>query len=385
MKKILILGSTGSIGTTALELIRNDRDKFKVVGISGNKNLALLEKQIEEFEPENICIGDKKNFEYLQSKYINKKIYFGDEGLKNLAKETDYDIILTAVSGAIGIDATVEAIKREKIIALANKETMVAAGSYINELLKKYKAKIIPVDSEHSAIFQAINGNRKEDIKRLIITASGGTFRGKKREDLISVTAEQALKHPNWSMGKKITVDSSTLVNKGLEVIEAHELFNLPYDKISVVVHPQSIIHSMVEYRDGSIIAQMGVPSMKTPILYALNYPERYENESISFLDFYKNKSLTFEEPDRETFKAIDMAYEVGKKGQSFPIVFNAANEVAVDLFLNGKIKFLDIYSIIEEEIKNHRAIDIEVDNALELIKQVDSETRKRVRAKWGN
>lgn len=384
MKKILILGSTGSIGTNALELIRNNRDKYKVTGLSGNRNISLLEKQIEEFNPEYVCVGSDENKNYLENKYKNTKIFTGDSGLAKIAKESDYDIILTAISGAIGIDATIEAIKREKRIALANKETMVSAGAYINELLKKYKkAEIIPVDSEHSAIFQSMQGFRKEDIKRLIITASGGTFRGKTLEELKDVSVEQALKHPNWSMGKKITIDSSTLVNKGLEIIEAHELFGIEYEKIDVIVHPQSIIHSMVEYVDGSIISQMGVPDMKTPILYAFSYPEKEKNSAIKMTDFSKYSNLSFEEPVREVFRGINLAYRAGETGHTMPTVLNAANEVAVELFLNNKIKFLDIYKIIEEAMNEHKILDLNNENALDIIKKVDIETRLRVREKW--
>lgn len=386
MKKILILGSTGSIGTNALELIRNRRDKYKVVGLSGNRNIDLLKAQIEEFKPEEIYVGTKEDAEKLARQYIFiKKVFFGENGLAELAKNCEYDIILTAVSGAVGIDATVEAIKKEKRIALANKETMVSAGTYINKLLKEYpKAEIIPVDSEHSAIFQSLQGFRKEDIKRLIITASGGTFRGKSLDNLKDVSVEQALKHPNWSMGKKITIDSSTLVNKGLEIIEAHELFGVDYDKIDVLVHPQSVIHSMVEYVDGSIISQMGVPDMKTPILYALTYPEKEENKAIKMTDFSKYSSLTFEEADRKVFKGIDLAYRAGKIGKTMPIVFNAANEVAVDLFLKGEIKFLEIYQIIEEAMNNHYLQDLDGIDVLKLIKETDRKTREKVREKWG-
>lgn len=385
-KKILILGSTGSIGRNTLELIRNNRDNYEIVGLSGNNNIDLLREQIKEFSPKYVCVGKEEYIFDLKKieEFKDIEFFYGDKGLAEISKYADYDIILTAVSGAIGIDATVEAIKREKRIALANKETMVAAGSYINKLLALYKgAEIIPVDSEHSAIFQSLQGFRKEDIKRLIITASGGTFRGKKIEDLKNVTVEQALKHPNWSMGKKITIDSSTLVNKGLEIIEAHELFGLDYSKISVIVHPQSIIHSMVEYVDGSIISQMGVPSMKTPILYALTYPEREFNSAIGNLDFTKNSNLTFEEPDRKTFRGIDLAYRAGEIGGTMPAVLNASNEEAVSLFLNGKIKFLDIYEIIEKSMEQHKKIDLISDDALELIKKVDRETRERVREKW--
>ena len=385
MKKILILGSTGSIGTNALELIRNNREKYEVVGISGNKNIELLKKQIEEFKPTSIYVGVERDALNLKEEYsFIKEVYFGENGLAELSKNSDYDIILTAVSGAIGIDATVEAIKREKRIALANKETMVSAGIYINKLLKEYpKAEIVPVDSEHSALFQSLQGFKKENVKKLIITASGGTFRGKDLAYLENVTVEQALKHPNWSMGKKITIDSSTLVNKGLEVIEAHELFNIDYDDIEVVVHPQSIIHSMVEYVDGSIIAQMGVANMKTPILYAFTYPEKEFNSSINFLDLIKNNNLTFEEADRKVFKGIDLAYRAGEIGGTMPTVFNASNEVAVELFMKKKIKFLDIYRIIEEAMNSHQVLSLNTDKALNIIKEVDRETRKKVREQW--
>ena len=385
MKKILILGSTGSIGTNALELIRNNRKQYQVVGISGNRNIELLKKQIEEFKPTSIYVGSEQDAIYLKKEYsFIKEVYFGENGLAELSKNSDYDIILTAVSGAIGIDATVEAIKRGKRIALANKETMVSAGVYINKLLKEYpKAEIVPVDSEHSALFQSLQGFKKENLKKLIITASGGTFRGKDLAYLENVTVEQALKHPNWSMGKKITIDSSTLVNKGLEVIEAHELFNVDYDDIEVVIHPQSIIHSMVEYVDGSIIAQMGVANMKTPILYAFSYPEKEYNSSINFLDLIKNNNLTFEEADRKVLKGIDLAYRAGRTGDTMPTVFNASNEIAVELFMKKQIKFLDIYRIIEEAMNSHQVLTLNTDNALNVIKEVDREIRKKVREQW--
>lgn len=385
MKKILILGSTGSIGTNALELIRNNKEKYQVIGISGNRNIDLLKKQIEEFKPISIYIGSEQDALKIKKDYsFIKDIYYGENGLAELSKNSDYDIILTAVSGAIGIDATVEAIKREKRIALANKETMVSAGAYINRLLKEYpKAEIIPVDSEHSALFQSLQGFKKENVKKIIITASGGTFRGKDLSYLENVSVEQALKHPNWTMGKKITIDSSTLVNKGLEVIEAHELFNVDYDDIEVIIHPQSIIHSMVEYIDGSIIAQMGVANMKTPILYAFTYPEKEFNSSINFLDLIKANNLTFEEADKRTFKGIDLAYRAGKIGGTMPTVFNASNEIAVELFMKNKIKFLDIYKIIEEAMNSHKVLLLDSDNALSIIKEVDKETRKKVREQW--
>ncbi|MBC2851986.1 1-deoxy-D-xylulose-5-phosphate reductoisomerase [Cetobacterium sp. 8H] len=382
MKKITILGSTGSIGTNALKVIEGKSNQFEVLAISGYSNLNLLLEQIEKFDPKYICIGDESKANLLKSKYPDKEIYFGDEGLKAMGALDEADIVLTAISGAVGIEATVEAIKKEKRIALANKETMVAAGEYINKLLKKYpKAEIIPVDSEHSALFQSMQGSRKEEVQTLIITASGGTFRGKTLEELKDVTVEQALKHPNWSMGKKITIDSSTLVNKGLEVIEAHMLFGIDYENIEVLVHPQSIIHSMVEFKDSSIIAQIGVPDMKLPIQYSFTYPSRESNIVLERLNLKKLKELTFSQVDNEVFKGVQLAFEAGKTGKTMPCVFNSANEIAVELFLKGKIKFLEIYEIIEEAMKSHQIEEIE---SLEIIKKVDKETRKWVYENYG-
>lgn len=377
MKKIIILGSTGSIGTNALEVVRKSQGKFEVVGISGHKNYELLIKQIEEFKPKYVSVGTKDGYEIIKKKYPEVEVYYKDEGLKELAAKKDYDILLTAVSGAIGIEATVVGIKNEKRIALANKETMVAAGTYINKLLKEYpKAEIIPVDSEHSAIFQSLLGGKKDEVRKIIITASGGTFRGKKITDLKDVTVEQALKHPNWSMGKKITIDSSTLVNKGLEVIEAHELFGVSYDDIEVLVHPQSIIHSMVEFKDRAVIAQLGAPDMKLPIQYAFTYPDRIQSSALEPLDFTKASNLTFEKPDNETFKGIELAFKAGRIGKTMPAVLNAANEVAVELFLKGKIKFLTIYEIIEKAMLRHIPVDID---SIEVVKKIDLETREWV------
>ncbi|MGL4641485.1 MAG: 1-deoxy-D-xylulose-5-phosphate reductoisomerase [Cetobacterium sp.] len=377
MKNITILGSTGSIGTNALKVIAAKNEEFKVLGISGYSNFELLKEQIEKFDPKYICIGDKNKAEELKEMYPKKVIYFGDDGLKSMGALDEADIVLTAISGAIGIEATVEAIKKEKRIALANKETMVAAGEYINNLLKKYpKAEIIPVDSEHSALFQSMQGSSKDEVKTLIITASGGTFRGKKLEDLKEVTVEQALKHPNWSMGRKITIDSSTLINKGLEVIEAHMLFNIDYDNIEVLVHPQSIIHSMVEFKDSSIIAQIGVPDMKLPIQYAFTYPKREESSELERLNLKRLKELTFDEVDSDVFKGVDLAFKAGRVGKTMPCVFNSANEVAVELFLKGQIKFLEIYEIIERAMQEHQVKEVD---SLEVIKETDKETRKWV------
>lgn len=377
MKKIVILGSTGSIGTNALEVVRKSEGKFQVVGLSGYTNYKLLIEQIKEFSPKYVSVGTEEGYEIIKKDFPNVEVYCKDEGLKELALKDDYDILLTAVSGAIGIEATVEGIKKGKRIALANKETMVAAGPYINKLLKEYpNAEIIPVDSEHSAIFQSLLGGKRDEVKKIIITASGGTFRGKRREELENVTVEQALKHPNWAMGKKITIDSSTLVNKGLEVIEAHELFGIDYKDIEVIVHPQSIIHSMVEFRDNSVIAQLGAPDMKLPIQYAFTYPEREASLALEPLDFAKASTLTFEKPDHDTFKGIELAFRAGKIGKTMPAVLNAANEVAVELFLKGKIKFLTIYEIIERAMERH--VPFEIDG-VEIIKRVDSETREWV------
>lgn len=377
MKKIVVLGSTGSIGTNALEVVRKSENRFEVVGISGHRNHKLLIEQIEEFKPKYVSVGTDEGYQLIREKFPELEVYCGDEGLRELASKDDYDILLTAVSGAVGIEATVEGIKRGKRIALANKETMVAAGPYINSLLKENpKAEIVPVDSEHSAIFQSLLGGRRKEVRKIIITASGGTFRGKRLEELKDVTVEQALKHPNWSMGKKITIDSSTLVNKGLEVIEAHELFGVDYEDIEVLVHPQSIIHSMVEFKDRAVIAQLGAPDMKLPIQYAFTYPERIESSALEPLDFTKTSNLTFEKPDHNTFKGITLAFKAGKIGKTMPAVLNAANEVAVELFLKGKIKFLTIYEIIEKAMERHTPKEID---GVETIKAVDRETREWV------
>lgn len=377
MKKIVILGSTGSIGTNALEVIRKSENRFEVVGISGHRNYNLLIEQIREFKPKYVSVGTEEGYEIIKREFDDIEVYLKDEGLKELASKDDYDILLTAVSGAVGIEATVEGIKKGKRIALANKETMVAAGPYINKLLKENpEAEIVPVDSEHSAIFQSMLGGKKDEVRKIIITASGGTFRGKKREELQEVTVDQALKHPNWAMGKKITIDSSTLVNKGLEVIEAHELFGVDYEDIEVLVHPQSIIHSMVEFKDRAVIAQLGAPDMKLPIQYAFTYPEREASSAMEPLDFTKVTNLTFEKPDHETFKGIELAFKAGKIGKTMPAVLNAANEVAVELFLKGQIKFLTIYEIIEKAMERH--IPLEIDS-IDTVKKVDKETREWV------
>ncbi|HEY4533171.1 MAG TPA: 1-deoxy-D-xylulose-5-phosphate reductoisomerase [Fusobacterium sp.] len=381
MKRIIVLGSTGSIGKSSLEVVRGNPHCFQIVGLSGNRNIDVLKQQIEEFHPKYVTVGYWEAYQELKTLFPKIHFFCGEEGLEELASVEEYDILLTAVSGAVGIRATIKGIEKEKRIALANKETMVSAGSYINCLLQQHpKAEIVPVDSEHSAIFQALQGNEKKEVKRLIITASGGAFRGKTKAELENVKVEDALKHPNWSMGKKITVDSATLVNKGLEIIEAHELFGFSYDSIDTILHPQSIVHSMVEYQDHSIIAQMGVTDMKLPIQYAFSYPNRLENPVLEALDFTKYREMTFEPIDIEVFQGIALARKAGSLGGSMPIVFNAANEIAVDYFLKEKIRFLEIYEMIQAAMEKFPKEKIQ---SLEHILEKDHEVREWVKT-WG-
>lgn len=358
MTNIAVLGSTGSIGTQTLDVVRNNKD-LNITALSANSNIDLLEKQIREFHPNIVCIMEESYAKELKYniKDMEVKVVTGMDGLIECATYESSHTVVTAIVGMIGIMPTIEAIKAGKDIALANKETLVCAGHIIMPLVRQYNVSLYPVDSEHSAIFQAINGENDNEISRIILTASGGSFRGKTKEELKNVTIEDALNHPNWSMGKKITVDSSTLVNKGLEVIEAKWLFDVDFDQIEVVIQPQSIIHSAVEFIDGSIIAQMGTPDMRLPIQYALYYPKRkaLSGERINFFELGK---LDFEEPDNTTFPALELAYRVGKAGGSLPTVFNAANEIVVDKFLNGKIQYLEIVELITSAIKTHKIID---------------------------
>lgn len=372
MKKISILGSTGSIGTQTLEIVRDNND-LQVEALVAKSNIELLEEQVREFKPKLVCVYDDEKAKVLKDniKDLNIEVVSGMDGMIECATIESAEIVVTAVVGMIGILPTIEAIKSGKYIALANKETLVTAGHIIIPLAKENNVKIYPVDSEHSAIFQSINGEDKKEIKKIILTASGGPFRGKKIEDLQDIRPEDALKHPNWSMGRKITIDSATMVNKGLEVIEAKWLFDVDFDKIQVVVHPQSIIHSMVEYVDGAVMAQLGMPDMKLPIQYALFYPNRRVMNN-NKLDFYKLGSISFEEPDMETFRGLKLAYEVGRTGGSLPTVYNAANEKAVELFLNNKIKFLDIYKIIEKCVDKHSVIN---NPSIEEILEVERKT----------
>lgn len=357
MKKIGILGSTGSIGTQTLEIVRCNPD-LQVTALAAGSNVSLMEKQIREFRPLLCVMWQESAANELRerTKDLPVKIESGMEGLLALAQLPEMEVLVTAIVGMIGIRPTIAAIEAGKSIALANKETLVTAGHLIMPLAKEKKVPILPVDSEHSAIFQSMNGERRERVSRILLTASGGPFRGRKRQELSDITVEDALKHPNWSMGRKITVDSATLVNKGLEVIEAKWLFGVEPERIQVIVHPQSIIHSMVEYEDGAVMAQLGLPDMKLPIQYALFYPDRRPMEG-ERVDFFRLASITFEKPDTDTFRGLSLAYEAARIGGSMPTVLNAANERAVSLFLDRKIRFLEIYDLIQGAMENHKPV----------------------------
>ena len=357
MKKIAILGSTGSIGTQTLDVVRANGD-LEVVGLGAGQNIDLLERQIREFHPRFVTVGTEEKAKELRVKVqdLPVKVAFGMDGMLELATLPETEILVTAIVGMIGIRPTIEAMKAGKDIALANKETLVTAGHLIMPLAEECHVRILPVDSEHSAIFQCLHGENRGQVEKLLITASGGPFRGKKTEDLREVTVEDALRHPNWSMGKKITIDSATLVNKGLEVMEAKWLFGVDLNRIQVVVQPKSIIHSMVEFQDGAVLAQLGTPDMKLPIQYALYYPER-RFLSGERLDFRTLREITFEEPDPVTFRGLPLAMEAARTGGSMPTVFNAANEKAVALFLSRKIRFLEIYDLIAGAMEAHQTI----------------------------
>ena len=358
MKKIGILGSTGSIGTQTLEIVRNNKD-LQVVALAAGQSVERMEEQVREFAPFLAVMWTKEAADALRIKVADTKtkVLCGMEGLLEIAVMTELEVLVTAIVGMIGIKPTIAAIQAGKTIALANKETLVTAGHIIMPLAAQKNVSILPVDSEHSAIFQSMHGENTQRVSKILLTASGGPFRGKKREELGQITVEDALRHPNWSMGRKITVDSSTLVNKGLEVIEAKWLFQTEPEKIQVVVHPQSIIHSMVEYADGGIMAQLGMPDMKLPIQYALFYPDRrpMEGKRVDFC--FALSALTFEKPDTDTFKGLSMAYDAIKAGGSMPTVYNAANEKAVSLFLERKIRFLEIYDLIEGAMAHHKVV----------------------------
>ena len=383
MKKITILGVTGSIGTQTLDVVRKETDNFDIVGISANTNYEKVIAIMEEFRPqyvammdENACLKLKK---YCKESNNTTEILQGLEGLNFISTLPEIDIVVTSVVGMIGLVPTINAINAGKDIALANKETLVAAGALVMEAAKKNYVNILPVDSEHGAIFQCLQGNKLLAINKIILTASGGPFKGKTKEQLIDIQPEDALKHPKWDMGKKISIDSSTLMNKGLEVIEAHWLFGVDYKDIQVVVHPQSIVHSMVEYNDGSVIAQLSSTDMRLPIQYAINYPER-NKAIINRLDFYNMANLTFEKPDTDTFKCLELAYKAGEMSGNMPAIMNAANEVAVELFLHKKIKYLDIENIIEKCMNTFKH---NINPNLEEILDIDLRVREYVRKNY--
>lgn len=379
MKRISILGSTGSIGTQCLDVISGNRDRFSVAALSCSKSIELLCRQIEEFSPAAVCVAEEADAAELSKKYSGIEFFHGDEGLRAIAAMEDCDMVVNSLMGMRGLEPTMAAIEAGKDIAFANKETLVVGGQLVMDAVKRRGVKLLPVDSEHSAVFQCIQGSAGNEIKRLILTASGGPFRGYSAEQLKSVTLEQALAHPNWSMGKKITVDSATMMNKGLEVIEAKWLFDIPAEKIQIVVHPQSILHSAVEYCDGSVIGQMGLPDMRVPIAYALSYPERMEMTlSMKSLDFFSLKDgMTFYPADAEVFRTIGLAYEACRIGGSYPVALNGANEVLVDMFLKGKIRFTDIQDTLVKVMEEHRPVqDLDIEGILE----EDSRIREKMR-----
>ncbi|NWF49709.1 MAG: 1-deoxy-D-xylulose-5-phosphate reductoisomerase [Ignavibacteriaceae bacterium] len=365
MKKIFVLGSTGSIGVNSLNVIRNFAEKFQICGLTTNSRIDELEKQINEFHPELVVVKDEQAADELRSRKLNSRteILSGDKNLLLAASSLDYDILIGAMVGFSGLAPTIEAVRRGKRIALANKETLVVAGELVTVLCKEHSAEIIPVDSEHSAIYQCLVGEELSEVEKIILTASGGPFLNKEKSFFETATIEQALNHPNWKMGNKITIDSASMMNKGLEVIEAHWLFGLPKEKIDVVIHPQSIIHSMVQFRDGSIKAQLGLPDMKLPIQYALSFPERLQNQ-FERTNLPLIGSFTFFEPDYNKFECLKLAYDVMESGGTAPCILNAANEIAVDKFLKGKIKFSQIPYLINKalnKLENHFQPDLEV------------------------
>lgn len=380
MKKIAILGSTGSIGTQTLEVAREQGD-IEIVALSCGGNIRLMEEQMREFRPKLVSVWDEEDAKDLRyhTKDLNIPIVSGMDGLLAVATQPESEILVTAIVGMLGIRPTIAAIEAGKNIALANKETLVTAGHIIMPLAKKHNVSILPVDSEHSAIFQSLQGERGNKISKILLTASGGPFRGKKTEELMNMQVEDALKHPNWAMGRKITIDSSTLVNKGLEVMEAKWLFDVELDQIQVVVHPQSVIHSAVEYEDGAVIAQLGTPDMRLPIQYALYYPER-RPLSGKRLDLFALSNLTFEEPDVETFKGLKLAYEAINRGGNIPVAYNAANEKAVSLFLDRKIRYLEIPEIIEETMKQTGFV---ANPTLEQILETEQEAYEFISSRW--
>ncbi len=384
MKNIYLLGATGSIGTQTLDVIRQHPDKFRLVAFSAGRNIELTKKIINEFRPAYVSVISEQSAKQLAEQYKEVEFGFGDEGLINVATYDavagDEHFVLSAVMGAVGLLPTLKAIEMRRTIGIANKETLVTAGHLVMEKARKYGVKLLPVDSEHSAIYQCLQGEDAKAIRKIIITASGGSFRDYTREMLKEVTREQALNHPNWSMGAKITIDSATMMNKGLEVIEAHWLFDLPYDQIETILHRQSIIHSMVEFEDTSIIAHLGTPDMRIPIQFAMSYPERIDLKQSKSLKLEEVGMLEFKKMDFERFPCLKMAYEAGHEGGSCPTVLNAANEAAVDLFLKDKISFLDIEKVVYESLEHHHKIDRPT---LEDIIEIDKNTRRIITEKY--
>lgn len=378
MKRISILGSTGSIGTQALDVIKRNSDKFQVAALSCARSIELLCRQIETFRPEAVAVDREEDAAFISQKYRNIEVYHGSRGLEEIASMESCDMVLNSLMGMRGLKPTLAAVEAGKDIAFANKETLVVGGELVMKAVREKGVKLLPVDSEHSAIFQCIQGNKNNEIKRIILTASGGPFRGYSAEQLENVTLEQALAHPNWSMGSKITIDSATMMNKGLEVIEAKWLFDVPLDKIQIVVHPQSVLHSAVEFMDGSVIGQMGNPDMRIPIAYAFSYPDRLDLSNVTQrLDFFGMKEgMSFYPADSRVFRTIEMAYEAARRGGSLPVVLNGANEVLVDMFLKGRIKFTDIQNTLIKVMEKH---DVKYNLSIEGILEEDARIREEV------
>jgi 1-deoxy-D-xylulose-5-phosphate reductoisomerase len=376
LKYISLLGATGSIGTQTLDIIKEHSAEFTLVAMSVGKNIELTRKIIKAFQPELVSVQEKSISDTLKAEFPGTRFTYGEQGLIEVAVYKSANILVNAVLGSVGLNPTLQAIEAGKTIAIANKETLVTAGHLVINAAKRNNVPLLPVDSEHSAIFQALQGENSKNIERLIITASGGSFRDRTRDQLENVTVQEALNHPNWSMGAKITIDSATMMNKGLEVIEAHWLFNMPYEKIDVLLHKESIIHSMVEFHDSSIIAQLGSPDMRVPIQYALTYPDRLPLASAKRLNLAEVGMLHFKEMDFERFRCLKFAYEAGRIGGTMPTVLNAANEIASAAFLQGKIRFLQIEDLVEKALEKHQTME---NPSLALIQEVDKETRQFV------
>ena len=381
MKNISILGSTGSIGTQTLDIVKNNPDEFRVVGLTANKNIELLKNQINEFKPEAVGVMDEEKADLLKQN-VDINVYSGIDGIIKIAALNEIDTVVNSLVGSVGVKPTVEAIRNKKNIALANKETLVTAGSVVMEEVKKNNVRLMPIDSEHSAIFQCLNNENVNDVNEITITASGGPFKNYSKAQLENVTVQDALRHPTWNMGNKITIDSATLMNKGFEVIEAHWLYDIPYEKVEVVIHPQSIIHSLVEFKDNSTLAQLSLPDMKLPIQYALSYPKRLPL-NIKKLNLMEVKNLSFEKPNFELFPCLGYAYDSGNKSGTLPAVLNAANEAAVYAFLDNKIRFLDIHRLINKMMQKHNIIkNPNLNQILDVDKKIKEETQEIIENK---